>query len=71
MSRLGIASETGLVSIWRTGVEANLDCVSLFAPSDAGHFSLKPASYSIYTQRSPQQRARIYMPKPTAVWWNR
>ena len=37
----------------------------------AGHFSLKPASYSIYTQQSPDRRVRIEVSKPTAIWWNR
>jgi glycosyltransferase involved in cell wall biosynthesis len=37
----------------------------------AGHFSLKPTSYSIYTFQSPRQRVRFNVPKPTAVWWNR
>jgi glycosyltransferase involved in cell wall biosynthesis len=37
----------------------------------AGHFSLKPMSYSIYTLPSPEQRVRFDVPKPTAVWWNR
>jgi len=37
----------------------------------AGHFSLKPASYSIYTLQSPERRVRFDVPKPTAVWWNR
>jgi glycosyltransferase involved in cell wall biosynthesis len=37
----------------------------------AGHFALKPTSYSIYTQRSPEQREQFQVSKPTAVWWNR
>ena len=37
----------------------------------AGHFSLKPMSYSIYTLQSPERRVRFDVPKPTAVWWNR
>ncbi|MEI9959634.1 MAG: glycosyltransferase [Limisphaerales bacterium] len=37
----------------------------------AGHFSLKPTSYSIYTLQSPDQRVKIDVAKPTAVWWNR
>lgn len=37
----------------------------------AGHFSLKPTSYFIYTLHSPEQRVRLEVPKPTAVWWNR
>ena len=37
----------------------------------AGHFSLKPASYAIYTLQSPGRRVRFDVPKPTAVWWNR
>ena len=38
---------------------------------DAGHFSLKPMSYEIYTRQSPERRVRFDVPKPTAVWWNR
>lgn len=37
----------------------------------AGHFSLKPTSYSIYTLQSPGRRVTFDVPKPTAVWWNR
>jgi glycosyltransferase involved in cell wall biosynthesis len=37
----------------------------------AGHFSLKPASYSIYTFQSPERRVTFDVPMPTAVWWNR
>jgi hypothetical protein len=34
----------------------------------AGQFSLKPASYAIYTRQSLEQRVRFDVPKPTAVW---
>jgi glycosyltransferase involved in cell wall biosynthesis len=37
----------------------------------AGHFSLKPTSYSIYTRQSLDRRVTFDVPKPTAVWWNR
>jgi glycosyltransferase involved in cell wall biosynthesis len=37
----------------------------------AGHFSLKPASHSFYTLQSPDQRVRLDVPKPTAIWWKR
>jgi glycosyltransferase involved in cell wall biosynthesis len=37
----------------------------------AGHFSLQPTSYSIYTPQSPERRVRREVSKPTAVWWNR
>jgi glycosyltransferase involved in cell wall biosynthesis len=37
----------------------------------AGHFSLKPTIYSIYTLQSPERRVRTDVSKPTAVWWNR
>jgi glycosyltransferase involved in cell wall biosynthesis len=37
----------------------------------AGHFSLKPMSYEIYTAQNPERRVTIDVPKPTAVWWNR
>lgn len=37
----------------------------------AGHFSLKPTSYLIYTLQSSGQRVRLDVPKPSAVWWNR
>jgi glycosyltransferase involved in cell wall biosynthesis len=37
----------------------------------AGHFSLQPTRYSIYTKASPDRRVTIDVPKPTAVWWNR
>jgi glycosyltransferase involved in cell wall biosynthesis len=36
-----------------------------------GHFSLKKASYAIYTKASPDRRVTIDVPKPTAIWWNR
>jgi hypothetical protein len=37
----------------------------------AGHFFLKPTSYSIYTFNSPEARVEFDVPKPTAIWWNR
>ncbi len=37
----------------------------------AGHFSLKPTSYSIYTLNSPVRRIQFNVPNPTAVWRNR
>jgi hypothetical protein len=37
----------------------------------AGHFSLKPMSYEIYTPQSPERRVRFDVVKPTTVWWNR
>lgn len=37
----------------------------------AGHFQLKPTSYSIYTRQSPGRRVTVAVPKPTAIWWNR
>jgi glycosyltransferase involved in cell wall biosynthesis len=37
----------------------------------AGHFALRPASYSFYTRESPEKRLTVNVPKPTAVWWNR
>jgi len=37
----------------------------------AGHFSLKPTSYEIYTLQNPDRRVRFDVSKPTAVWWNR
>jgi glycosyltransferase involved in cell wall biosynthesis len=37
----------------------------------AGHFSLPPTSYAIYTSQSPDQRVTIQVPKPTAIWKNR
>ena len=36
-----------------------------------GHFSLKPASYAIYTKANPDRRLTVAVPKPTAIWWNR
>ena len=37
----------------------------------AGHFSLKPTSYSIYTLQSPEKRVQFDVPKPTGLWWTR
>jgi glycosyltransferase involved in cell wall biosynthesis len=37
----------------------------------AGHFKLAATSYEIYTKKSPTQRVKFEVPKPTAVWWNR
>ncbi|MGH7975619.1 MAG: glycosyltransferase, partial [Limisphaerales bacterium] len=34
----------------------------------AGHFSLKPMNYKIYTLQSPERRIKFDVPKPTAVW---
>ena len=36
----------------------------------AGHFSLKPISYSIYTLQSPEKRVQFDVPKHTAIWRN-
>ena len=37
----------------------------------AGHFSLKPASYSLYTLASPERRVTVEVSRPTAIWWQR
>ena len=37
----------------------------------AGHFSLKPTSYAVYTLAQPDRRVTVDVPKPTGVWWNR
>jgi len=37
----------------------------------AGHFFLKPASYSIYTLQTPEKRVQFDALKPTALWRNR
>ena len=37
----------------------------------AGHFSLKPTSYEIYTLQSPGRRVKFDVSKPTAIWLNR
>jgi glycosyltransferase involved in cell wall biosynthesis len=37
----------------------------------AGHFFLKPTSYSLFTRQSHEQRVTVDVPKPTGVWWNR
>ena len=39
--------------------------------SRIGHFNLDRTSYEIYTKQSPDRRVEFYVPKPTAVWWNR
>jgi len=37
----------------------------------AGHYSLKPTKYSIYTMESPNRRVEFDVPRPTAIWWSR
>lgn len=37
----------------------------------AGHFSIKPTRYSIYTLENPDRRVEFTAAKPTAIWWNR
>jgi hypothetical protein len=37
----------------------------------AGHFTMKPTQYEIYTPTSPTQRVTIAVPHPTGVWKNR
>ena len=37
----------------------------------AGHFTLKPTQYALYTRGAPDRRLTYYVPRPTAVWWNR
>ncbi len=37
----------------------------------AGHFSIQPMNYAVYTPQSPGQRVKFEVVKPTGVWWNR
>ena len=37
----------------------------------AGHYSLKPTNYSIYTMESPSSRVEFDVSNPTSVWWSR
>ena len=37
----------------------------------AGHFYIKPTSYSIYTKNNVRCRLTFEVPKPTGIWWNR
>lgn len=37
----------------------------------AGHFSLQPTSYEVYTLDCPDRRVRFEVPHPTGVWRNR
>ena len=37
----------------------------------AGHFSLRPTNYSIFTFDSPARRVQFEAPRPTGIWWNR
>lgn len=37
----------------------------------AGHFSVKPTSYAIFTPASPERRVVFDAPHPTGVWHNR
>jgi hypothetical protein len=37
----------------------------------AGHFTIKPGGYSIYTLSSPERRVTFDVPHPTGVWKNR
>jgi len=37
----------------------------------AGHFSLNPMSYEIFTRESPGRRVKFDVSRPSAVWWNR
>jgi glycosyltransferase involved in cell wall biosynthesis len=37
----------------------------------AGHYSLKPTAYSVYTLQSPHQRVVFDVPTPTTIWWAR
>jgi glycosyltransferase involved in cell wall biosynthesis len=37
----------------------------------AGHFSMRPTDYAIYTLQSPQQREIFTVSKPTPLWTNR
>jgi len=61
MSRLGIASETGLASIWRTGVEANLDCASSFAPSGRRTFFIEAGElFHLHAAKSSTARTSLH-----------
>ena len=37
----------------------------------AGHYSLQPTNYSVYTLQSPHQRVLFEVPKTTTIWWSR
>jgi glycosyltransferase involved in cell wall biosynthesis len=37
----------------------------------AGHFTIPPGAYSIYTVKCPEQRVEFQVPKPTGVWAGR
>ena len=37
----------------------------------AGHFTMKPDRYSIYTLSSPERRVTFEVPHPTGIWKNR
>lgn len=37
----------------------------------AGHFSMKPTRYAIYTLTSPRQRVTFEVPHPTGIWKSR
>jgi glycosyltransferase involved in cell wall biosynthesis len=37
----------------------------------AGHFIMKPSSYSAYTLNCPDRRTIFTVGKPTSIWWNR
>lgn len=37
----------------------------------AGHFTIPPGAYAIYTVKSPAQRVEFQVPKPTGVWAGR
>jgi len=51
--------------------QVSLDDPEVLRRLAAGHFFLKPTSYSIYTLPSPERRVTFDVPKPTAIWWNR
>jgi hypothetical protein len=37
----------------------------------AGHFRIKPTSYSVFTLQSPDRRVIFDVPRPTSLWWTR
>jgi len=37
----------------------------------AGHFRIKPTSYSVYTLQSPDRRVTFDVLRPTSLWWTR
>jgi hypothetical protein len=60
-----------LIPLWVRGLKPFWILMHRLRRIPAGHFSMKPTSYSIFTLKSPKQRVCFDVSHPTPIWRNR